>query len=112
MVTFVAVAFGTTPQGKDIGVGAAVGGPLVLATISYAATGFAIFVFRRRRAQGTALQIGSRRLVRDQVAFLSIFVVKVALGFVMFPGMPLTGRGVPGGVLRLLLERAETRCDT
>jgi cation:H+ antiporter len=34
VVTFVAVVFGATPAAKDIGVGAALGGPLVLATIS------------------------------------------------------------------------------
>src|SRR5579859_7128454 len=35
-VTFVAVVLGRTPEQKDIGVGAALGGPLVLATIAYA----------------------------------------------------------------------------
>ena len=33
VVTFVAVVFGTTASQKNIGVGAAMGGPLVLATI-------------------------------------------------------------------------------
>jgi cation:H+ antiporter len=41
-VTFVAVAFGRDSAQRDIGVGAALGGPLVLATISYAVVGFAI----------------------------------------------------------------------
>ena len=35
-VTFVAVVFGRNTAQKEIGVGAAVGGPLVLSTISYA----------------------------------------------------------------------------
>ncbi len=34
VVTFVAVAFGKTDAARDIGVGAALGGPLVLSTIS------------------------------------------------------------------------------
>lgn len=91
VVTFVAVVLGTTPAAKDIGVGAALGGPLVLATISYGLTGGAILLFRRRRSQGTELLIDSRRLSRDQIAFLAIFVVKVALGFLIFPGKPLMG---------------------
>jgi cation:H+ antiporter len=91
VVTFVAVVFGTGPDQKDIGVGAALGGPLVLSTLSYAATGAAIYVFRKRRTGGTSLEVRSDRLVRDQMAFLSVFVFKVALGFVMFPGKPLTG---------------------
>jgi cation:H+ antiporter len=91
VVTFVAVVFGTGPEQKDIGVGAALGGPLVLSTLSYAATGAAIYVFRKRRERGTSLVVRGDRLVRDQVAFLSVFVFKVGLGFVMFPGKPLTG---------------------
>lgn len=91
VVTFVAVVFGATSAAKDVGVGAALGGPLVLSTVSYAATGWAIFLFRRSRSAGTELTFDPRRLSRDQIAFLAIFVVKVALGFVIFPGKPLTG---------------------
>jgi hypothetical protein len=40
VVTFVAVVFGTNQAQKDIGVGAAIGGPLVLATIAYAVVGW------------------------------------------------------------------------
>lgn len=40
VVTFVAVVFGNTPEQKEIGVGAAIGGPLVLATIAYAVVGW------------------------------------------------------------------------
>ena len=36
VVTFVAVAFGATAAQKAIGIGAALGGPLVLSTIAYA----------------------------------------------------------------------------
>jgi cation:H+ antiporter len=91
VVTFVAVVLGTTSEAKDVGVGAALGGPLVLATLSYAATGWSILLFRKRRSQGGKLLIAGRRLARDQIAFLAIFVVKVVLGFVAFPGKPLTG---------------------
>jgi cation:H+ antiporter len=63
----------------------------VLATISYGLTGCAIFLFRQRRSQGTELLVDGRRLARDQIAFLAIFVAKAALGFLIFPGKPLTG---------------------
>ena len=59
VVTFVAVVFAATPAAKDIGVGAALGGPLVLATISYGLTGGAILLFRRRRSQGTSERSGT-----------------------------------------------------
>src|ERR1700721_2500059 len=42
-VTFVAVVFGRDPAEKYTGVGAALGGPMVLATISYAVVGFAMY---------------------------------------------------------------------
>ena len=47
-VTFVAVVFGRNAAQKDIGVGAALGGPLVLATISYAIVGLALMWNHRR----------------------------------------------------------------
>ncbi|MFX7756135.1 sodium:calcium antiporter, partial [Acinetobacter baumannii] len=36
VITFVAVAFGKSDAQRELGVGAALGGPLVLATIAYA----------------------------------------------------------------------------
>jgi cation:H+ antiporter len=47
VVTLVAVLFGGNSHGDDIGVGAALGGPLVVGTIAYAVTG-AMLLWRRR----------------------------------------------------------------
>jgi cation:H+ antiporter len=91
VVTFVAVVFGQEAAQKDIGVGAALGGPLVLSSLTYAVTAWSIYVFRARRAQGTTLVFDCEKLERDQFAFLVIFLCKVALGFLVFPGKPLTG---------------------
>ena len=104
VVTLVAVALGHSEATSDIGVGAALGGPLVVGTIAYAVTG-AMILLRRRAPQsvpgddrgaaphppdlldGTDL----RRLARDQTWFLSIFVVKVGLGLVAFALKPWLG---------------------
>jgi cation:H+ antiporter len=92
---------------KDIGVGAALGGPLVLATISYGVTG-AVILLTRRRARARVLvgadtdadaDLGDgyddegdrRKLARDQTWFLTIFIVKVALGLVAFAIKPWLG---------------------
>src|SRR5664279_6553832 len=40
VVTLVAVTLGHGPQSKQIGIGAAMGGPLALATIAYGVTGW------------------------------------------------------------------------
>src|SRR5262245_29462419 len=46
VVTFVAVVFGSGEAQKDIGVGAAMGGPLALATVAYGVTGFMMLTSR------------------------------------------------------------------
>ena len=91
-VTFVAVIFGKTPEARDIGVGAAMGGPLVLATIAYAVVGTALWFNRRRLNRADRLvRVDHRRLARDQSWFLAIFVVKVGLGLVAFAIKPWLG---------------------
>ena len=91
-VTFVAVVFGRDAAQKDIGVGAALGGPMVLATISYAVVGFAMYWNRRRLGRSThIIECDSTRLRRDQAWFLSIFIVKVALGLLVFRYKPWVG---------------------
>ncbi|KIF71951.1 membrane protein [Streptomyces sp. AcH 505] len=99
VVTLVAVTTGSTEKAKDIGVGAAMGGPLALSTIAYGVTG-AILLRKRRRepaedggpageALGDAKDM--RRLAKDQKWFLPIFVVKVVLGLVAFAYKPVLG---------------------
>ncbi|MGE7136487.1 sodium:calcium antiporter [Luteibacter sp. NPDC031894] len=91
-VTFVAVIFGKTPEARDIGVGAALGGPLVLATIAYAVVGFALYAGRKRLKRGDLrVRVDNRRLARDQSWFLGIFIVKIGLGLVAFAWKPWLG---------------------
>ena len=93
-VTFSAVVLGATPAQKDIGVGAALGGPLVLATLAYAVVGLALLLNRRRLGRPTRqVRVDSVRLGRDQAAFLGVFVGKVALGLVTFAFKPWLGLG-------------------
>src|SRR5580658_4432167 len=74
-VTFVAVIFGRDAAQKNIGVGAAVGGPLVLSTISYAVVGIVLLLSRRKLKRADAgLEVDCARLSRDQGWFLLIFL--------------------------------------
>ncbi|MDN3358009.1 hypothetical protein [Actinomadura sp. DC4] len=92
VVTFVAVVFGAGPEQKDIGVGAAMGGPLALATAAYGVTGFMLVTSRRRRAETGAERLGdTAKLARDQRWFLVIFAVKVTLGLLSFAFKPWLG---------------------
>ncbi|WP_163511935.1 sodium:calcium antiporter [Fodinicola acaciae] len=81
-VTFAAAVVGKSP---DIAVGAAMGGPLALATVAYAVTGWMLF---RRRAERS---VDTRKLARDQAWFLVIFTVKLGLGLVAFAIKPWLG---------------------
>lgn len=118
VVTLVAVSSGN-PDGADIGVGAALGGPLVVGTIAYATVGAALIARRwtRLRAARTSVAgpeeagadippaeraapsgldgvltaVTSKRLARDQIWFLAVFVVQVVLGLVAFTVKPWLG---------------------
>ncbi|HET8575242.1 MAG TPA: sodium:calcium antiporter [Candidatus Paceibacterota bacterium] len=104
IITLVAV-LGNGAGQKDIGVGSALGGPLVLATIAYGITGVAFYFYLRRHKAMHFLQEklqytetgmhkyfgDTKKLVHDQKWFLSIFVFKVALGLVAFSIKPWLG---------------------
>jgi cation:H+ antiporter len=92
VVTFVAVVFGHTAAEREIGIGAALGGPLALSTLAYGVVGLTLIgsvKLKVRRKE--SLDVDSRRLSRDQGWFLSIFLCKLALGLVAFPGKPWLG---------------------
>ena len=93
VVTLVATAFGHTDAQRELGVGAALGGPLALATIAYGAVGMALLANRRRlgRASNPVVEVEGRRLSYDQLWFLAVFVVKIGLGLVLYRYKPLLG---------------------
>ena len=90
VVTFVAVTFGASAAQKQIGVGAALGGPLVLATVAYAVVGWTLFSARRPLRTATAAA-DFKALSRDQAWFLVIFVFKLGLGLTAFAIKPWLG---------------------
>lgn len=91
IVTFIAVVFGANSSQKDIGVGAALGGPLVLSTIAYAVVGISIVIFSSKRKSGSCINVDGKKLARDQVWFMGIFVFKIGLGLVAFAIKPWLG---------------------
>lgn len=116
VVTLVAVTTGPTAEIRNIGIGAAMGGPLVLATVAYGVTG-AMLLLRRHTQTREPVTTGvgavsvdpparqgndhgasilfdpacTARLVKDQRWFMAVFVVKVALGLVAFAIKPWLG---------------------
>jgi cation:H+ antiporter len=90
VVTFVAVVFGPTTESKNIGVGAALGGPLVLATIAYPIVGV-MLLLTRSQPPHAPIDVNRQRLCRDQGWFLLIFGFKIVLGFIAFSIKPWLG---------------------
>src|SRR5689334_23327177 len=91
VVTFVAVAFGRNEAQRELGVGAALGGPLVLATVAYATVGTVLLLNRRPLPRTVLVREQFHRLSRDQGSFLLIFVVKIGVGLVAFAWKPWLG---------------------
>ncbi|MEA3001263.1 MAG: cation:H+ antiporter [Sphingomonadales bacterium] len=91
VVTFVAVAFGSSAAAKELGVGAALGGPLALSTIAYATVGITLLATRQHLPATAAIRDQFRRLSRDQGWFLLIFAAKIALGVLVFSWKPWLG---------------------
>ena len=91
VVTFIAVAFGKGDAQRELGVGAALGGPLVLATIAYATVGVSLLLSRQKLKRTANVRGEFQRLSRDPGWFLSIFGVKLTLGLVAFALKPWLG---------------------
>ncbi len=91
VVTFVAVAFGGSLAAKELGVGAALGGPLALSTVAYATVGILLLMTGQQLAATAAIRRDFSRLSRDQGWFLLIFAAKIGLGLVLFAGKPWLG---------------------
>ena len=88
-VTLFAVVFGKTEAEKSIGIGAAMGGPLVLSTLSYAVVGIGMTMMLGRAKTGQfQIPVNIKRLGQDQLSFLLIFMVKLGLGLVVFACKP------------------------
>lgn len=120
VVTLVAVLFGSQESGADVGVGSALGGPLVVGSIAYAVAGAVLLLAARSRRSaartsaarsrvvagaptGGATPAGpadghdpfagldTRALARDQAWFLGAFVLATGLGLVAFAVKPWLG---------------------
>ncbi len=97
VVTFVAVVLGRSPDQSQIGIGAAMGGPLVLASIGYGAVGLGWLYYQRGTLASWVTSPIQARLAREQRWFLFAFAIKAGLGLIVFSLKPWAG------VLLLLL---------
>ncbi len=85
IVTLTALLMGNMTAQQEIGIGAALGGPLVLATIGYAAVGLTLLLCMGRTERAIDGEV-QREIGRDQRWFMGIFLVATVLGLVAFTG--------------------------
>jgi cation:H+ antiporter len=72
-------------KGALIGIGAILGAPFMLATLAMFVVGISALFFRRRRDQGTRLQVDATTVGRDVGFFLVFFAVAAGVGLVELP---------------------------
>jgi len=81
MIPLIAIVFGTGHASTEVGVGAVLGAPFMLATLAMFVTGLAIVGFRRRRRQGVTLAVDRRVLLLDLRWFGLSYGLAIAAAF-------------------------------
>ncbi len=93
IVTLMAVLSGKNEESANLGIGAALAGPLVLSTIAYGIVGFLMI---RRFPRRHVIEVDRAPLLMDQRWFLGIAVVSLALGLLDIPGKAWLSLGFLG----------------
>ncbi len=98
MIPFVAIVFGGGSAATEVGVGAVLGAPFMLATLAMLVTGGAILAFRARRRQGVDVVVDQRVLLHDLRWFVLSYGLAIGAAF-----LPAGLELVKGGVAIALL---------
>jgi cation:H+ antiporter len=81
MVPLIAIVFGGSKAASEVGVGAILGAPFMLATLTMFVTGAAIWLMRRRRANGTRLAVDVGVLGHDMSYFAVTYAIAIGAAF-------------------------------
>ncbi len=100
MIPLVAILFGGGAGAAEIGIGAILGAPFMLATLAMFVTGVAIVAFRKRRTAGTTVRVDRGVLVHDVRWFLIGYGAAVLVAFA--PADLVAIRWVVAGALLFL----------
>lgn len=80
LIPIIAILLGGEAEGKEIGIGAILGAPLMLSTLAMFVTGVGVIIFRWRRVHGLKLQVNKDVIRRDLGFFLIVFTAAVLVG--------------------------------
>jgi cation:H+ antiporter len=81
MIPVVALLFFKEQASEEIGLGAILGAPFMLATLAFFVTALAAWVYRSRRATGPQLTVNRRILTRDLGFFLPLYGAAIGVSF-------------------------------
>jgi cation:H+ antiporter len=81
MVPLIAIVFGAGVASGEIGVGAILGAPFMLATLAMFVTGAAVLLMRRRRATGTRLDVNTGVINHDMAYFGVAYAIAIGAAF-------------------------------
>jgi cation:H+ antiporter len=85
LIPIVAVLFvggGSGGHGEEVGIGAILGAPFMLATLAMFITGLAIWIFSRSGRRTTRLSVNTAVLGRDIRFFLVAYLIAIVMAFV------------------------------
>jgi cation:H+ antiporter len=81
MIPFIAIVFGAGAAGKEVGVGAILGAPFMLSSLTMFVTGAAIILLRQRRTTGETLSVDIGVLGHDMAWFAIAYVIAIGAAF-------------------------------
>jgi len=82
MIPIIAIAFGGKGAATDeIGIGAILGAPFMLATLAMFVTGIGVLAFRHRRPSGSHMVVDTTVLVHDIRYFVVAYAIAIATAF-------------------------------
>jgi len=81
MIPLIAIVCGGGVAASEIGVGAILGAPFMLATLAMFVTGSAVWLMRRRRVNGTMLAVDTGVLGHDMSYFAVAYAIAIGAAF-------------------------------
>ncbi|MDH4229754.1 MAG: sodium:calcium antiporter [Nitrospirota bacterium] len=89
MIPIMAIFFGTTESAEDIGIGAIIGAPLMLSTLSLPLAALGVFVFTRMGRREPSLNLDTRQIDLELRLFLLAFSCAMGAAFIPHHGVKI-----------------------
>jgi cation:H+ antiporter len=80
IIPIIAILFAGPESGKEIGIGAILGAPLMLSTLAMFVTGMAVIIFARRRRTGLKVVADYSSMSRDLGFFMIVYTMAILAG--------------------------------